>query len=320
MSRLFFFIFFQLFFAEIISAQVGTDSSNIQKANSPNAKETVGIKDSLHFLQKNDSGSLKSAEDTVLKASTGISVQQFNQQISDQNPYIGVNKKTVNNTPVNIKKFDGKDSLFYVLVGLLLYFALLRQTFPKYFNDLFRLFFRSTIKQRQIREQLMQTPFPSLLMNGFFVLSSGLYINFLLGHFELNIVDNFWLRFLYCSLAISTVYFIKFIGLKLCGWIFNLQEVANSYIFVVFAVNKIIGIYLMPFLVLLGFIQGREYSIVLLLSWCGIGILILYRLVLTYTAVRNQVKVNPFHFFLYFCAFEIAPLLLIYKALLVFFK
>ena len=320
MSRLFFFIFFQLFFAEIISAQVGTDSSNIQKANSPNAKETVGIKDSLHFLQKNDSGSLKSAEDTVLKASTGISVQQFNQQISDQNPYIGVNKKTVNNAPVNIKKFDGKDSLFYVLVGLLLYFALLRQTFPKYFNDLFRLFFRSTIKQRQIREQLMQTPFPSLLMNGFFVLSSGLYINFLLGHFELNIVDNFWLRFLYCSLAISTVYFIKFIGLKLCGWIFNLQEVANSYIFVVFAVNKIIGIYLMPFLVLLGFIQGREYSIVLLLSWCGIGILILYRLVLTYTAVRNQVKVNPFHFFLYFCAFEIAPLLLIYKALLVFFK
>jgi hypothetical protein len=176
------------------------------------------------------------------------------------------------------------------------------------------------MKQRQIREQLMQTPLPSLLMNGFFVLSAGLYINFLLQYFELQTVDNFWLSFLYCCLGVSVVYFIKFIGLKLSGWLFNMDEAANSYIFIVFVVNKIIGVFLLPFLILLAFEQGTGFKIAMTLSWCGIGILILYRLVLTYTSVRNQVKVNPFHFFLYFCAFEIAPLLLIYKALLVFFK
>jgi hypothetical protein len=56
------------------------------------------------------------------------------------------------------------------------------------------------------------------------------------------------------------------------------------------------------------------------LSWCLLIGLLAYRIILTFAAVRNQVKVNPFHFFLYLCAFEIAPLLLVYKGLLLFFR
>jgi hypothetical protein len=116
------------------------------------------------------------------------------------------------------------------------------------------------------------------------------------------------------------VYFIKFVGLKISGWLFNMEEAAHSYIFIVFVVNKMIGILLLPFIVIIAFTTGDIYSIAFTLSWCLIGALLIYRFILTYTAVRNQVKVNPFHFFLYLCAFEIAPLLLIYKGLLLFFS
>jgi hypothetical protein len=115
------------------------------------------------------------------------------------------------------------------------------------------------------------------------------------------------------------IYFIKFIGLKFTGWLFNIRGAADSYIFVVFIINKVIGIFLLPFLVLLTFTQGDAYKVVMVLSWCGIGVLFIYRFLLTYASIRNQVRFNPFHFFLYLCAFEIAPLLLIYKALLFFF-
>jgi len=99
-----------------------------------------------------------------------------------------------------------------------------------------------------------------------------------------------------------------------------MQEAANSYIFIVFIINKILGRLLLPFLILLAFTQGHLYSVTLILSWCGIGCLLFYRFILTYAAIRNQVKVNPFHFFLYLCAFEIAPLLLVYKGLLLFLR
>ena len=99
-----------------------------------------------------------------------------------------------------------------------------------------------------------------------------------------------------------------------------MKDAADSYIFVVFIVNKMAGIYLLPFLILLSFTQGDLYHIFLILSWVGIAILFVYRFILTFGAVHNQIRVNLFHFFLYLCAFEIAPVLLIYKLLLYFFR
>jgi hypothetical protein len=201
----------------------------------------------------------------------------------------------------------------------MLVFALLKQAFGKYFNDLFRVFFRTTMKQRQIREQLMQTPLPSLLFNIFFVGSAGLYIDFMLYYLNLAPVQNFWLLYMYCCIGLSVIYLGKFIGLKLVGLLFHMQKAADSYIFIVFIINKVIGIFLLPFLVLLPFASEPVYSISLVLSWCGIGILLLYRFILGYAAIRNEVRFNLFHFFLYLCAFEITPLLLIYKLLLLVF-
>ena len=227
-------------------------------------------------------------------------------------------------TPVAIRsdrrEVQGKELLFYVLAGLLLWFALLKQAFGKYLSDLFRVFFRTTMKQRQIREQLMQTPLPSLLFNIFFVASAGLYADILLHYFRLTPVADFWLLYLYCCAGLALIYLGKYIGLKIAGWLFNMQKAADSYIFIVFIINKIIGIFLLPVLVLLAFAGEPVYSVSLVLSWCGIGGLLIYRFISGYAAVRNEVRFNLFHFLLYTCAAEVAPLLLIGKLLLLFFK
>jgi hypothetical protein len=96
------------------------------------------------------------------------------------------------------KVFSGKEYLFYYLIFLLILFGLLRRAFAKYFYDLFRVFFKTTLKQRQTQEQLLQSSLASVFMNSFFVLSAGLYLNFLLQYFHLVISDNFWLQYVYC--------------------------------------------------------------------------------------------------------------------------
>lgn len=218
------------------------------------------------------------------------------------------------------RRVSGKEYLFYLLTALLILFAVLRRTFPKYFSDLFRLFFKTTLKQKQLRDQLMQTPLPSLLFNTFFVISGGLYITFLLQHFSINPLGSFWLTFLYTCMGLAACYFVKFAGLKICGWLFSMDEAADSYIFIVFIVNKMVGIMLLPLLLVLAFSTGEFYQAGVAFSWCLVGGLLVYRFILTYGAIRNQVRLNLFHFFLYLCAFEIAPLLLVYKALLIFFN
>lgn len=247
-----------------------------------------------------------------------FSIPGIEWQEMQNNPYFGFS-----GTPVSFhsdrRETNGKELIFYLLIAILLGYAFLKNAFPKYFNDLFRLFFRTTLKQRQIKEQLMETPLPSMLLNVFFVVCGGLYISFLLQHYQLEVTGGFWIQFLYCCLGLSAIYMVKFLGLKLSGWLFNMDEAANNYIFIVFVVNKMIAILLLPFIILLAFTARPVYDIALTASYCLVAGLFCYRMILTFAAIRNQVKVNPFHFFLYLCAFEIAPLLLIYKALLLFF-
>ena len=125
---------------------------------------------------------------------------------------------------------------------------------------------------------------------------------------------------LYAIFALTIIYLVKFLWLKTAGWLFNLKETADNYIFIVFIINKIIGIFLLPILVLMAFSTPEILDVVMVISWIGLGGLLIYRFILTFAAVHNQINVNLFHFFLYLCAFEIAPLLLIYKALLLFFE
>lgn len=235
-----------------------------------------------------------------------------------QHPYFRFGEEAIA-VRSDIRQVRGKELLFYVIISLVMVFALLKMGFSKYFNDLFRVFFRTTLKQRQIREQLMQTPLPSLLFNGFFVASGGMYAAFMLHHFGFTTVKSFWMLYLYCCIGLSVIYFVKFIGLIICGWLFNMRKAADSYTFIVFIINKVIGITLLPFIVLLAFTDGAIFDIALVLSWCVVGALFLYRFILGFAAIRNEVRFNLFHFFLYLCAFEIAPLLLIYKLLLFFF-
>jgi hypothetical protein len=229
-----------------------------------------------------------------------------------------------NAEPITVRsnkiEFEGKEALFYTLIALLLFFAFLRTAFPKYLADLFRVTFRTTLKQRQIGEQLVQTPLPSLLLNIFFLMTGAFYIDFVLKHYKLAAEYNFWILYLYCFAALAAVYVVKFLSLKISGSLFNISETTNAYIFTVFLINKIIGVFLLPVIIFLAFSDQEFYKVVLSLSFIGLIALYGYRFILSYGLVRNKIKFNPFHFFVYLAAFEIVPLLLIYKLLLLWLK
>jgi len=274
------------------------DSTRVTTSKTIFQIDSLRLKDSLRIID-----SLRSA-----------------QQISDSLERIAEKQ-----TPAQVLKegdkkvFSGKEYLFYYLIFLFILFGLLRRAFAKYFYDLFRVFFKTTLKQRQTQEQLLQSSLASVFMNSFFVLSAGLYANFLLQYFHFVISDNFWLQYVYCVGALAAIYLAKFIGLKITGWLFNVSNTTDSYIFIVFIINKMLGIFLLPFLLLLAFANDPLYSYSMFISWIGLSLLLIYRFILSYSAVRKEVKLNSFHFILYILGFEVVPLLLIYKLLLIIF-
>jgi hypothetical protein len=239
------------------------------------------------------------------------------QQVLKDNPFLNFYGKPQVQT-IFLRNVQSNDGIFYYIVGLVLYLALMRLFFYKYVNTMFTLFFRATLRQQQLREQLLQAPLPALLMNVFFVVSLATYCTFLAVHFRIPFADNFWTTLLYAIILIACIYFVKFIFLNIVGWIFGISNVTDTYIFIVFLINKMIGIFLLPVIALLAFPLPTLLPVMLMISYILVGGMLFYRFIISYRPVRSEIKVNRFHFFLYLCAFEIAPLLLIYKVLLTF--
>lgn len=209
-----------------------------------------------------------------------------------------------------------KDALFYAITGLVFLLAIFKSAFGKYYQDLFTVFFRSSLRQHQIREQLIQARLPSLLFNVFFVLCAGTLLYLLAARHELVFMSSEWQLWLLAIGGVMALYLCKFIGLKLSGWIFGIDTAVDTYVFIVFLVNKIMGVALLPLVILVAFAREPLQSISVTLALVLIFSMLIYRFIRSYRPVREEVQMSQFHFFLYLCAFEIAPLLLIYKTLL----
>lgn len=210
----------------------------------------------------------------------------------------------------------GRDAAFYTVVALLLVFAFVKASFGRYLVDLNSSFFRTTMRQRQIKEQLLQSPLPSMLFNVFFVASAAVFLALLVQYLGFAKTIPFWQLTAYAAAGVAGVYAVKFLVLKLAGWLFGMTEAVDAYVFIVFSANKILGVALLPFTVMLALTTGSLTGGAVLLGYVVIGGLFLYRYFLALVSVGPSARWQPFHFLLYVAAAEVLPLLLLNKLLL----
>jgi hypothetical protein len=240
-------------------------------------------------------------------------------ELLQSQPFFNFNGKAVH---VRVERYEPSsfEGMFYLLVVMLFYFAVVKLFFGKYLANLMTLFFKASIRQQQLREQVLQSPFPSLLLNILFIFSAGLYAAFLLRYYHYGNPEWFWLHFIYCAGLLAVLYMLKYLVLRITGWIFNINKAVETYLFVVFMTNKVIGIFLLPFLVLIAFSGPFLTDVGITISIIMIGLFYVYRFIASYSTLHKEIKISGLYFFLYLCAFEIAPLLLIYKVLVTYLE
>ena len=216
---------------------------------------------------------------------------------------------------VTVHNYPNRDLLFYGFLGITLLLGLTKIIFPRYFNQIFWFFLHPNDRKNNASEQMQgQNVLPSLLLNLFFVLTGGLFLTQIL---RPGIPGaNFWPSWLLFSGLLAGVYLVKYLVILLSGWVFAAPVAATIYNQVVFSINKIIGLILLPATVLISYgtdaTTGHVFTSVLII----ISILLIYRYIASFLLIKGKLKVSAFHFILYLCAVEIIPLLLVYKVLL----
>ncbi|MGN7819678.1 DUF4271 domain-containing protein [Chitinophaga sp. 22536] len=215
-----------------------------------------------------------------------------------------------------LRPFRNMDWLVYLVGGILLLLSIIRLSYTKYFADLFRAFLNPTLSQRQLKDQLSQAPFPNMLLNTFFAVSLGVYLYLVLYRQQVFPQAEPWLLIPGLIVLVAVVYGIKYVMLRFCGWLFGNSELADAYIFILYLINKILGVLLVPFLVVLAFCDVEIARTFLYISIFFIVLLVVYRYIRSYSLVRQYLSFSKLHFFLYLCAFEVAPVLILTKVLL----
>lgn len=260
------------------------------------------------------SDSLKTPADTLPDSSVSLSqpVSAVDSALLAKNPYINSRSKGVS-LAEQPHSTPGKEFLFYILCLVLLILGLFRTFFTGYFKNLFRVYFNTSLRQTQLSDQLQQATLPSLILNIFFAITAGIYIWLLFSFYHPPRLFSGKALLPFCILLIAVLYFLKFCILKFMGWISDVQESTNGYIFAIFLVNKITGIFLVPVIILLAFVNRQWVPIIINISFMIIGLLFLSRYVKSYGAIERKIPLNPFHFIIYIVGAEIIPLFILYK-------
>lgn len=333
-QRIFILFIFLIFSSSVVYGQLDTlnkptETATVKKAIKPIIKKTVIVPIIINVDSLRKDSLLKAQIKNSLIADSILFVQKKNIFLKDSlnktaysqvyiNPLLGLDKKPINRL-MSEREFESKDYLFYLFTGLFFLLALFRFAFQQYFNNIFRIFVQPSFRQLQTKDQMLQNLLPSICFNLFFLIIVSIYITFIIQFFSISSL-GFWQLNLYSFAIVTVIYIGKYLLLQFSGWVFAIKPAIKTYIFIIFLLNKFLGIILFPMVVLIAFSTLQLQQILFTTSFILLVLVYLYRFVISYKPINRDIKMNPLHFLFFIIAFEIAPMFLLYKVLMNFFS
>ena len=169
-----------------------------------------------------------------------------------------------------------------------------------------------SVAQREASGFVGNTPY--YLMYGNFLFNAGIFIFLVTRVFQQEAFNN--LAFLFICLAGAVAAFLfKHLMLSIVGTLFSLENEVRKYNFLIVIFNCVLGLFLVPFNLFIAFSAKSGSQQLLLVFWMLglVAIFYAYRSLRASAIGAKFLTQSPFHFLLYFCTVEIAPVLLLVK-------
>jgi len=169
-----------------------------------------------------------------------------------------------------------------------------------------------SVVQREASGFVGITPYYLLYVN--FLFNAGIFLFLVTRVFHNETYNN--LPFLLLCLAGASVAFLsKHIVLALVRGLFPVDTEIQKYNFLILIFNCILGLFLVPFNVFIAFSTKSGAEQLILVSWMLglVAILYTYRIIRAGQIGAKFLAQSPFHFLLYLCTVEIAPVLVLLK-------
>lgn len=268
---------------------IASDTTGLVAFNTDSVQRAQYLKDSIEsdYFAKNYTGSL-------LLNSAGKAHRYDVQQLSPH----GSNKY-----------------VFFVLVVLLCAVTYVKTAFNKELSDLLQSLVNSNMAQQVLRTQTSEITLSSFLLHLNFILVMSLYVRFILVKiFGVNTLENFT-SILFLIFLFTFFYIAKLFAIQVSGYVFEMKQAAEEYVFIFSTICKTLGLSLIPALFVFYTAPGKYLYIVYYLT---LFVCLIFLILLLWRVLSTSYKLmyrSIYHFIIYVCTQEIAMLFLFIKLL-----
>lgn len=214
------------------------------------------------------------------------------------------------------RKQQSEDWKFYMSFLLLALLALIRFGYVKEFEELFTVFKNWGPSQQMYRELGTGVSFGTVLLNLFSAMVISFYVFLMLDHFGVSEVSPGWLLMIISVVVVAMTLLFRYLSLKLASLLLPFRKEITLYNFYEIQINRMLGVVIFPLLLLMAFSPAPLNNYAQILSLPVLAAFILFRYIKGFNIGINYFGRHLFHFLLYICALEIAPVLIIIRLLL----
>ena len=221
-------------------------------------------------------------------------------------------------SPVDIKPHHTKADRLWIFLLLTFQFIVvvyIRVAFYKSMEDSIKAYFNINLSQQLYREQEPSQPFSAFLLNVNFIISMSLFTYLLVLYF-LHPSINPLLLLTEIIGGISGLYMGKYLLMRFIGAIFPFKEEIDFYAFNFFLNQKLLGVLLIPFNFIIAYSPTSLTGPMIYVSVILLVATLIMRSFRGLMIARNYLALYKFHFFVYICTLEIAPMAIILKLII----
>jgi len=209
----------------------------------------------------------------------------------------------------------GEVWVIVVILTLVLFFAILKNAFSKEFSAIIHSFYSSRSLSHISREENLLSSWPFLLLFILFGLTMGMFLYLSGKYFQLEYEYKGFEWFLILSALITGLFGLKIMVLRILGFFFGVQKLVREYVTILYLSYFNAALIFLPLVIAFSLTPHQYAGVYTYLAILFIIVVFVIQFLRAGTNVLSNHHLSKFYLFIYLCALEICPVLILIKAL-----
>ncbi|WDF56232.1 DUF4271 domain-containing protein [Mucilaginibacter sp. KACC 22063] len=205
--------------------------------------------------------------------------------------------------------------IIIIIIALITYSALLNRAVSKDIFNVMQAFYDKRILSQLSKEDALLSSWSFVGMFLLFGLTFGLFLYQVSAFYEIFYAISGIRLFLFLTLLIIILFAVKLLILRFIGFVFNIGKVVGEYITTLYLTYFNIAFVFLPVSVCFSLLAAKYIPYMLTVALLIAAIIFIWQYLRSSISIISNFQFPKFYLFIYLCALEICPILILLKAL-----